>query len=272
MGGTMSAMYAALYPERVNSLGLMAAGLCFEGEGGLLELWGDESYYDPETVTETYGNVPSEFLDAGFAMMDPVENYVTKYVRLFDNIENDDLVENFARMERWLADGIDVAGATYQQFLEDVYQENKLMNNELYLDGEHVDVENIDVPVLQIVGEYDHLIPPGASKPFNEAVGSDDTTIIEFPTGHIGLSVSSSSHAELWPQVADWYVERMASDGDLETVSGIGAAYADQLRAAGVSTVPALARSDAGELSAETGISSNRIADWIAQAAEMTGE
>jgi polyhydroxyalkanoate synthase len=287
MGGTMSAMYAALHPERVNSLGLMAAGLCFEGDGGVLELWGEEEYYDPETVAETFGNVPSEFLDVGFALMDPVENYVTKYVRLFDNIENDDLVENFARMERWLGDGIDVAGEAYRQFLEDIYQENRLMRNELYLDGKHVDVNNIDMPVLQIVGEYDHLIPPEASKPFNEVVASDDTTIVEFPTGHIGLSVSSSSHADLWPQVADWYVERMgprgetaegaagdgeAADGSLEAVSGIGATYADRLVAANVPTLSALARADADDLSAETGISRNRLTDWIEQARELTAE
>ena len=61
MGGTMSAMYASLHPEKVRNLGLMAAGLCFDGEGGVLEQWGDEEYYSPEAITETVGNVPSEF-------------------------------------------------------------------------------------------------------------------------------------------------------------------------------------------------------------------
>ncbi len=40
------------------------------------------------------------------------------------------------------------------------------------------------------MGEYDHLIPPEASKPFNDVIASDDTRTIEFSTGHIGLSVS----------------------------------------------------------------------------------
>ncbi|MFC6837070.1 class III poly(R)-hydroxyalkanoic acid synthase subunit PhaC [Halomarina ordinaria] len=210
MGGTLSVMYAAQHPEKVNALGLMAAGLCFERSGGVLELWGDDEYYDPENVTETYGNMPSEFLDVGFALMDPVSNYVSKYVRLYDNIENEDFVENFARMERWLSEGIDVAGAAYVEFLEDIYQDNKLYKNELELGGEPVDIGNIDMPIIQILGEYDHLIPPGASKPFNEVVGSDDVTTIEYPTGHIGLSVSGSSHREVWPQVAEWYHDRSA--------------------------------------------------------------
>ncbi|ELY48269.1 class III poly(R)-hydroxyalkanoic acid synthase subunit PhaC [Natronorubrum sulfidifaciens] len=208
MGGTMSAMYASLHPEKVQNLALMAAGLCFAGDGGVLELWGDDDFYDPETVTDTFGNVPAEFLDVGFALMDPVANNVTKYVRFYDNMEDEDFVENFARMERWLDEGIDVAGVAYEEFIRDIYQENKLINNELYLDGKHVDLENIDMPLLQIVAEYDHLIPPEASKPFNEFVSSDDTEILEFATGHIGMSVSSRSHDELWPDVCEWFEAR----------------------------------------------------------------
>jgi polyhydroxyalkanoate synthase len=214
MGGTMSTMYAALHPEKVRTLALMAAGLCFAGDSGVLELWGDDEYFEPRAVTDTFHNVPAEFLDVGFALMDPVQNYVTKYVNLYENVEDEDFVENFARMEEWLGDGIDVAGQTFVEFIEDIYQENKLMNNELYLGGEHVDIENIDMPVLQIVAEYDHLIPPEASKPFNDAIPSEDKTIMEFPTGHIGMSVSSKSHAKLWPDVCDWFETRMPDEAD----------------------------------------------------------
>ncbi|WP_424001533.1 poly(3-hydroxyalkanoate) polymerase subunit PhaC [Haloarcula salina] len=208
MGGTMSVMYTALHPEKVNALGLMAAGLCFDHTGGVLEEWGSDEYYEPSDVTDTYGNVPADMLDIGFALMDPVENYVSKYIRLAENLENEGFVENFGRMEKWLGDGIDVAGEAYVQFLEDVYQDNKLYKNELELNGKHVDLNEIDMPVLQLMGEYDHLIPPEASKPFNDVIASEDTKTIEFSTGHIGLSVSSSTHADLWPEVAEWYSER----------------------------------------------------------------
>ncbi|RXK50322.1 class III poly(R)-hydroxyalkanoic acid synthase subunit PhaC [Halorientalis pallida] len=208
MGGTMTAMYAALHPEKVNAMALMAAGLYFDETGGVLEDWGSEEYYDPEDVTDVFGNVPAGMLDVGFALMDPVDNYVSKYVRLYDNLENEAFVENFARMERWLGEGIDLAGAAYEQFLGDIYQDNKLYENELYLDGKHVDVENIDMPLLQLMGEYDHLIPAAASKPFNDVVGSDDIETIEYPTGHIGLSVSGSSHEDVWPRAAEWFHEQ----------------------------------------------------------------
>jgi len=214
MGGTMSSIYAALYPEKVNALGLMAAGLCFDDTGGTLEDWGSEEYYDPEDVAEAFGNVPAEMLDDGFALMDPINNYVSKYITLYENVENDSFVQNFARMERWLDEGIDLAGGAYVEFLEKIYQNNELYRNELEINGHQVDTGAIDMPMLQILGEYDHLIPPAASKPFNDVVGSDDVTTIEYPTGHIGLSVSSSTHEDVWPQVSEWFHEKSGSEPD----------------------------------------------------------
>jgi polyhydroxyalkanoate synthase len=300
MGGTMSVMYTALHQEKVNALGLMAAGLYFEGSGGILEEWGDDDYYDPEDVREVFGNMPADMLAVGFALMDPVDNFVSKYVRLYDNIENEDFVENFARMERWLDEGIDVAGEAYVQFLEDIYQGNKLYENELELNGKHIDVTSIDVPLLQIMGEYDHLIPADAQKPFNDVVGSEDITTIEYPTGHIGLSVSGSSHKDVWPEVCDWFhehgvvdvdedatqieideVEDEAADAaveveeepeaaeppveteaDVETVSGIGPTYAERLRDIGIETVADLAAAEVSTIAEAAQVSESRAQDW----------
>jgi polyhydroxyalkanoate synthase len=208
MGGTMAAIYTALFPEKVNALGLLAAALHFDDTGGVLERWGDAEHYDPRAVVEAYGNVPAEMLDLGFALMDPVSNVLSKYVRFADRLENEDFAENFARVERWLSEGVDLAGATYVQFVEEIYQRDALYRNELSLGGEHVDVTRIGVPVLQVVGSYDHLVPPAASEPFNDVVGTGNTTTIEYPTGHVGLAMSTSTHRDVWPEVAEWFLEQ----------------------------------------------------------------
>jgi polyhydroxyalkanoate synthase len=265
MGGTMATIYTALHQQKVQALGLMAAGLCFDETGGVLELWGDSEYYDPRDVVDVQGNVPAEMLDVGFALMDPVANYVSKYVRLYDNLEDDEFVENFARMERWLDEGIDVAGETYVQFLEDIYQDNKLHRNELHVGGEHVDVTDIEVPILFIIGEYDHLIPPETSTPFEDVVGSDDTTIIEGATGHIGLSVSGSSHEELWPEIAEWYLEKSPATVQA-AIDGIWPTYAERLRDAAIETIADLADADAADVAEAAEVGITRAEDWQAQA------
>jgi polyhydroxyalkanoate synthase len=208
MGGTMSAIYAALHPAKVNALGLLATGLYFDDTGGVLERWGDADYYDPRAVADALGNVPGAFLGGGFDMMDPVANTVTKYLHLYERLENEDFVRNFARMERWLTDGVDVAGEVYAEFVEEIYQENRLYENDLTLDGERVDLANVDMPLLQIVGRYDTLVPPAASKPFEDAVGTDDVTTIEYPSGHVGLAMSNGAHRDVWPEVAEWFLEQ----------------------------------------------------------------
>ncbi|MFC6942452.1 class III poly(R)-hydroxyalkanoic acid synthase subunit PhaC [Salinirubellus sp. GCM10025818] len=249
MGGTLSTIYAALHPEKVKTLGLMATGLYFEDSGGILELWGDGAYYDSRGVTEMFGTVPAEFLAIGFALMDPIANYLTKYVHLYDRLENEDFVENFARMERWLSDGVDVASEVYVQFLEDIYQSNCLYRNELEVGGEHVDIMNLDMPVLQIVGEYDNLVPNEASLAFNDVIPAD-VTVIQYPTGHVGLSMSDTVHRDVWPEVAEWFFEQSGAPSladvigegieevlgyDVETDVTVGGADEVEVRIAGES-------------------------------------
>lgn len=53
---------------------------------------------------------------------------------------------------------------------------------------------------------------------------------------------------------------------DIEEIKGIGPAYADRLRDAGVEDVAALASADAAELADQTGLGEGRIANWIEQA------
>jgi len=123
MGGTMSLLYAALYPERVRNLGLMAASVCLKGRDGVLDQWIGDDSFDLEVLTDTFGNAPAEFLDAGFSMRDPVQNNLTKYIQFFDGIEDEEFVENFARMERWIDESIDIPGRMFVDFVDAVYHE-----------------------------------------------------------------------------------------------------------------------------------------------------
>jgi len=296
MGGTMSLLYAALYPERVRNLGLMAASVCLKGRDSVLDQWIGDDFFDLEVLTDTFGNAPAEFLDAGFSMRDPVQNNLTKYIRFFDGIEDEEFVENFARMERWIDESIDVPGRMFVDFVDAVYHEQKLYDNEMYVGGRHADVENLTMPIAQVVGTYDHVVPPEAPKAFNEVLPSDDVTVFQADTGHMGLAVSGRTYAELWPEVCEWYEERSGdadpdpddgfvdvrvestpdeaagtgADGGLEAIDGVGPTYAGRLRDAGIESVGDLAAADAAALAGEADVSVSRLEDWIEQAREMT--
>ena len=60
-----------------------------------------------------------------------------------------------------------------------------------------------------------------------------------------------------------------ATEPPLEEVSGVGPAYADRLRDAGVESVADLAGADPEELAADTDLPVSRLEDWIDQADDL---
>jgi polyhydroxyalkanoate synthase len=202
MGGTFSAIYSALHPDKVRSLIVQAAPIDFANANGILNIWSKN--IDADKIVDAFGNVPSSFLNWTFLLLNPVRLLVDKYVKFYENADDVAYVENFLRMEKWIFDSPDLPGETYREFIKDLYQKNLLSRNELVVKGQGVDLRRIDMPLLNIVAEEDNLVTPESSKPLNNLVSSSEKKIIEFPSGHIGLSVSAKSHRELWPQVAEW--------------------------------------------------------------------
>jgi polyhydroxyalkanoate synthase len=62
MGGTMSAIYAAIHPRPVKNLMLMAAGIDFSTRENLINLWTDARYFDADSFVDAFGNCPASFL------------------------------------------------------------------------------------------------------------------------------------------------------------------------------------------------------------------
>ena len=208
IGGYLTSVYAALHPKNVRNMAVMASPLDFGIDHGLLHLWTKEEYFDPKQVVEAFGNAPSEFLNGGFAMLDPLGNTVLKYLNFYENVEDKKFVEMFLRMERWLSDGIPVAGAFYIDLIRDGYQRNLFVKNKLRVNGGKADVERLRMPLLAIVAEKDHIVPPASTLGLLDVAPSKDKTTYSFPTGHIGLSVGGEPHKTLWPKVAAWFLER----------------------------------------------------------------
>ena len=94
--------------------------------------------------------------------------------------------------------------------MKDCYQANKLVKGKLKLGDKTVNLANISMPVLNIYASADHLVPPAATKPLNDLVGTQDKTLYEFQGGHIGVFVGSRSQKELAPAIGKWLKQRDA--------------------------------------------------------------
>ncbi len=212
MGGTMSAIYTALHPDRVRNLILLAAGIDFSTRDGLLNLWTRPEVFDVDRFVDAFGNCPAEFLQSTFLLLKPVQNLFEKPISLFEKLDDDDAIDDFLTMETWLNDNIPVPGEVYREFVKHLYQQNLLIQNQLPIGRQVVDLRRIVCPVLNIVARNDDLVPCAQSLPFNDAVGSTDRKTIVLQAGHIGLAVGGRAQREVWPQACHWLADRSAKD------------------------------------------------------------
>lgn len=205
-GGTFSLCYTALHPNRVKNLITTVTPVDFHVRDGLLNTWVQP--LDVDAIVDAMGNVPGEFMNGGFLMLKPFQLTAQKYLGFSDTLKSDKNLRSFLRMEKWIFDSPDQAGAAFRQFIKDFYQQNKLIKGEVDLNGRIVDLKNITMPVLNIYATEDHLVPPSSSKALDQYVGTKDFTTMAFPGGHIGIYVSSRAQNELAPALADWVKAR----------------------------------------------------------------
>jgi polyhydroxyalkanoate synthase len=206
MGGTFCVMYSALHTEKVKNLITTVCPTNFDTDQGLLHIWMKD--VDVDQMISTFGNMPGDLMNFGFLLLNPARLMIDKYVGFLEHMDNKSFVENFIRMEKWIFDSPDVPGETFRQFVKECYQKNLLIQSKMELGGKRVNLKNITMPVLNIYGQYDHLVPPGAADKLTSKVGSTDTEDLCLDTGHIGIYVSSKTQKEFTPKILKWLKER----------------------------------------------------------------
>jgi polyhydroxyalkanoate synthase len=206
MGSSMSAMYTALHEEKIKNLVTIAPVIDTSKDSTVIANISREM--DIDKLVSTIGILPPEKLHECYSILKPFKQGVNKYFNLVENIENESFVQNFLRIEKWLYDTPPIAGETIKQWINDVYKNNLLFKNQFKLGKDTIDLEKINVPLLNIVAEEDHLVSPECSVPLNEVVSSEDKRLIRFHTGHVGLIASSYSQNNVLPKVGQWLKTR----------------------------------------------------------------
>lgn len=204
-GGIFSLMYSALHPKDVKNLVLHATPVDFSTTVSVVEAW--TKSLNVGKFVDTFGNIPPSFLNIAFIMRNPVEAYL-KYVYYFDRQRTMDDAAKFFSVESWLYDSVPIMGNAFEKIIEDIYKNNLLIKNKMSLGGQHINLDNVTMPVLNIVGSKDDLVPPESCIPITDAIPSKDKKLLDFPTGHVGLCISSDAHEKLWPEVGKWLMER----------------------------------------------------------------
>ncbi len=206
-GGVFSLCYSSLHPQRVKNLVTLVTPIDFQTEADALSNL--VRHVDVDLLVNTMGNIPGDVLSSNFLSLRPYYLQLRKYLNLVDATEQLDAkskerIAQFILMERWIFDSPDQAGEAFREFVKGCYQENKLIKNTLKVGGCLIDLSTLDIPVLNIYADQDHLVPPASSKALGTLIAQHQYHEMPVKGGHIGIFVSAKSIQTIFPAIADW--------------------------------------------------------------------
>jgi len=108
MGGTMSTMYTALHQDKVRNLAVIAPVI--DGQKDFTVIGNLAKNMDVGKMLQVIGNLQSEQLYAFYSTLKPFKQGINKYLNFLQNVDSEEFVSNFLRLEKWLYDTPPIRG------------------------------------------------------------------------------------------------------------------------------------------------------------------
>jgi len=207
-GGWMSAMYAARYPAKVRSLVLAGAPIDTDaGDGPIKAMAHDLPLSDYEELIALGGGLMrGRFMLEAWKNMHPGEHYISKYVDLYEHIDEPAYVAKEEAFEAWYENPIDLPGRWYLQTVRELFQENRLAKGRFKGLGRVLSLKDVRCPVYLLAGENDDITTKEQVFNATKYLGTPANKVTQSlaPGGHIGLFMGSRTLRDYWPKIARW--------------------------------------------------------------------
>ena len=212
MGGILTTMHIARRPERIASHVAIAAPLRFD-KGGILGSWTRSPEFDVDGLVDAFGNVPARLLQTSFHMLKPTLG-LWKSANVIDRADNDDFLDGFVATEHWGRDNVDFPGEVFRALIQDLYRNDGIMNETIFLGGQAIRLAAIEAPTLIVTFEHDYIVPTASATVMLDHISSTDTKHIHLSGGHVGAVVSRRAATGLWPELSAWWVDHDGQEQD----------------------------------------------------------
>ena len=215
LGGLFAAVFAALHPDRVGGLGLLASPLHFAPGVGIFGEMADALPADGLPAS-----VPGSFLGAASFRAAPLTFGWERFLDLAASLGAPEALAMHLRVERWTLDEFPLPGPLLADLATQLARDDAFVRGTLAIGGRPASPSAVTAPILCVVDPRCRVVPPAAVLPFLDAAGSADKTLLNYEgdTGvslqHVGPLVGPQAHAHLWPRIAGW-VRRCARTGEI---------------------------------------------------------
>ncbi|MBV9605777.1 MAG: alpha/beta hydrolase [Solirubrobacterales bacterium] len=207
-GGWLATIYAALYPERINTLTIAGAPIDFHcGEPVIHEVvrrvapTGDLRFYEA-LVAAGGGVLEGRHMLSGFIMIQPGAE-ISRQIDLLLNLDDPAHVARYREFEDWFKHTQDVPGAFYLWIVRNLFRDNALISGSLKVRGQQVDLSRIDMPLELMAGATDHITPPDQVFALATHASTPESRVTRHVSsgGHLGLFMGHEALREHWPRM-----------------------------------------------------------------------
>ena len=206
-GGWLATIYAALHPERINTLTIAGAPIDFHaGEPVIHEVMrrvapdGNLRFYEA-LVASGGGILQGRHMLTGFIMIQPGAE-ISRQIDLLLNLDDPAHVARYQEFEDWFKHTQDVPGQFYLWIVRHLFRDNALISGSLEIGGEKVDLSRIDMPLNLLGGATDHITPPAQVFALADHASTPADRVTRDTTrgGHLGLFMSHEALSQHWPR------------------------------------------------------------------------
>jgi poly(3-hydroxybutyrate) depolymerase len=205
-GGWLAAIYAALHPDRINTLSLAGAPIDFHaGEPVIHEVLrqlapgGNMRFYEA-LVAADGGVFKGEHMLAGFVLIQPGAE-ISRQLELLMNLRDPAHVARYREFEDWFKHTQDIPGEFYLWIVRHLFRDNALIGGALKVGMQRVDLAQIDMPLNLLAGATDHITPPDQVFAIASHASTPPERVHRYMStgGHLGLFMGHEALREHWP-------------------------------------------------------------------------
>ena len=211
LGGLFAAIFAALHPERVQGLALLAAPLHFGAETPVFNAM--VARLDAGDLPDS---LPGSFLSAASANAAPDVFAAERLMDALLSAGDPARLRTHLLVERWALDEFALPRRLVAELATQIVREDRFLAGTLEIEGHRAAPALVTAPLLCVLDPRCRLVPPGAVMPFVEAAASADKTVLRYEGDvgvalqHLGPLVGRNAHALLWPQIVAWMARTWA--------------------------------------------------------------
>jgi polyhydroxyalkanoate synthase len=200
IGGVLACLFAARYPEQTHRLLTLTTPITAD-QGGLISQCVKNFPLGP--IIDTFGNMPGKLIQYVILAMKPYYEMI-RWRRFHEQIENDAAMRVFYAADKWGNDNVDVIGAAFRKFIQEVYLEDRFRAGLTEIHGRAAPLSAIRAPLMNIVAEEDWLVPPATAEILNDLVGSSQKILRKISGPHLSI-LFYPKHRKIWQEMVQFF-------------------------------------------------------------------